>query len=141
METDDWQVLSQAEMRRRIQKYKGKKAYSRPKPGQKSTKIAIWDINLLIRLDNLKRLWDFVLGRKNFGRIVSKRLSRILLLLDAGRITKTQHGVYHFHDAPVVDPVREMRVSLGGAGVVLNKMQQDKAIPSMPDFSKVFEGR
>jgi hypothetical protein len=134
-------VLSQAEMRRRIQKYRGIRARTRPKPGDKSTKIAVHDIFLLVGSLNMSRLWDFVLGRKNFGRIISRRLSRILILLDAGRITKSQYGVYHFHDEPVAPVVREMRVSLGGAGVALSKMQQDKTMPVMPDFNKVFEGR
>lgn len=63
------------------------------------------------------------------------------MLVDAGRITKSQYGAYHFHDEPVAPVVREMRVSLGSNGVSLTK-QNNAAVPvTMPDFSKVFGGK
>lgn len=141
MKPDDFPILSQAELRRRIAKYRGESCRYRPKPHEKSTKIRIWDIILLAKIDPPRKLWLFLKGEYKFGPVVTRRLSRIVMLVDAGRITKSQYGAYHFHDEPVAPVVREMRVSLGSNGVSLNK-QNNAAVPvTMPDFSKVFGGK
>ena len=62
-------------------------------------------------------------------------------MLEAGRITKSQYGAYHFFDTPKAPIVREMRVAIGRGGVLLTKLPQLSPPATMPDFSKVFEGK
>lgn len=128
-------------MRLKLRKRIGKSYKSRGKPDEKSTTIHVWDINLLAKINNRHRIWAFISGKMGFGPVVSRRLSRILLMLEAGLITKSQYGAYHFHDEPKAPVVREMRVEIGRGGVLLTKLPQLSTPPTMPDFSKVFEGK
>ena len=80
-------------------------------------------------------------GNYTFARKTLVRLTRVMLLLDAGRITKNQYGVYQYHDAPVTTVVREMRVSLGGAGVSLTRLPVVEAPKAMPNFDNIFGGK
>lgn len=133
LQIDEHALLSHAEMRRRLQKYIGERHRHYPESGVKSDKIHIWDIALLTNLQQKpSRLWNFVSDKASFGPIVSKRLSRIIILLDNKMITKTQYGVYHFHEAPVAPVVKEMTFSLGG----LEKKQQFKTL----DINNLFGG-
>ena len=132
-------ILSNEELRRRLSRYKrgkGKKIDYKIN----STVICINDILLLSKINNKKRLWDFLMGRATFGRVVRKRLTDLVLLLDAGRITKTQYGAYHFHDEPVGVVVREMSVRIFGAGISLTRGAELKPQAKMPDFGAIFKG-
>ena len=91
-----------------------------------------------VREDDFRK---YLAGKLNFGNIRGRRLSRIIRLVEAGMITKIKHKKYVFHDHPVGEPLREMRVNIGVGGVSLTKVQQAAPPKTMPDFKSVFGGK
>lgn len=123
------------ELRRRIRVragvWKGIKSCSVPR----STQFRNIDIALLAKLTKYD-LYYWVHGRKltnsSFGRVRLQRLCDVVMRIDAGLITKSQAGVYHFHDTPQVPPVRTMRVSLLTGTIVGGiKTAEYKRMPSV----------
>lgn len=136
---EDWDIIPQDELRRRCLRYKGPKSPG-PRGQPRSTKIRLWDLAILGKFDE-QDFRKFCRGKKNFGNIRGRRLSRIIRLVEAGMITKIKHRKYVFHDHPVGEPLREMRVNIGVGGVSLTKVQQAAPPKTMPDFKSVFSGR
>lgn len=140
---NEWTLLSEDEVRRRLITYRGSASKYRPKPGTaKSTKIRIRDIALLSYVDR-PHIFHFISGKMKFGKIKLKRLSKILILADSGRITKSQFGVYHFHDEPQAKPVSDRRLNIDLIGGKVSMTLESKRLsPStFPDFSKIFGGK
>ena len=128
--------LTVDEIRMKLRRRTGDRRNKIPVSGQgKSTTLRQFDIALLARIDN-DDLSKFNLGKLRFGKIVLGRLIDILIRIDAGLITKSQYGVYHFHDEPVAKPVREMRISLGQGKIMqgVKVATYDK----MPAFNTLF---
>lgn len=134
----DGTFIEPNELKRRVLRYKGPVAKYRPKPGtEKSTKIRIWDIERLAGLYKL-HLFDWLYGTRNFGAVRLRRVSRIIELCDAGMITKAQYGVYQFHDKPVGQPMREMKLSLDAKGIKLGQAPKVEPKKEMPSFNQIF---
>ena len=136
---EDWDIIPQDELRRRCLKYKGPNSPG-PRGQPRSTKIRYWDLAILMK-DHEQNFRKWIAGNLNYGNIRRRRLSRIIRLVDAGMITKIKHGKYVFHDHPVAQPVREMRVNIGVGGVSLTRVQNEAPPKAMPDFKSVFGGR
>lgn len=110
----------------------------------KSTKIVLWDIALLSRVEK-KALTNFLRGQKWSAQracatVGQKRLAVVNEILDrcnGGYITKSQYGVYHFHDEPVVAPVRNMRVNLA-TGLIGKEIISPPKFRQMPSFNNLF---
>ena len=133
--------LDNDELRRRMLRHKGKRAFYRPLPGdEKSTTVRVWDIAVLCDIDHMT-LYKYLRCKISFGEKRRIRLSRIIRLLDAGMITKSQYGVYQIHDKPVVKPTTELKVSISlDKGVSIAKGNKESTPSVMPDFSKIFGG-
>lgn len=138
--------MTVVEARRILRRYVGKSSSKypgkNPKKGEgKSTVIHISDIALLMRVQRPK-LTFFSLDSKRiegkFGLILMGRLINILQQLEAGLITKSQYGVYHFHDEPVVKPRREMRMSFGGGMAKIMPGVKVATYDRLPGFKKLF---
>ena len=131
------------EVRRMLRRRAGKSEKVRPKSGEgKSVNIRIRDIALLSRID-CEDLYKFSKSLANckgrmFGLTRIRRLTNILLQVDAGLITKTQYGCYHFWETPQVKPVREMKMSLS-SGKIMPGIKEAK-FAQMPSFKKIFGG-
>jgi hypothetical protein len=126
------------EIRRMLRRRAGKKESVRPKSGEgKSTTIRMRDIALLARIDQ-EDLFKFSKELKRFGLIKLRRLINILLQIDAGLITKSQYGCYHFWETPQVKPVREMRLNLS-MGKIMPGIKEAK-FATMPSFKKILGG-
>ena len=129
------------EIRRMLRRRCGKKESVRPKSGEgKSTTIRIRDIALLARIDQ-EDLFKFSKrvpqsDGSRFGLKVLKRLTDILLQVDAGLITKSQYGCYHFWDTPQVKPVKEMKFNLG-TGRIMPGIKEAK-YDRMPTVGSIF---
>jgi hypothetical protein len=131
------------EIRRMLRRRAGKKESVRPKSGEgKSTTIRMRDIALLARLDNedlIKFSRDIAkYNGKKFGTVRIKRLTNILLQVDAGLITKSQYGVYHFHETPQVAPIKEMKFNMS-TGKIMQGIKEAK-FATMPSFKKILGG-
>lgn len=136
------------ELRRRIKRYLREKPKKAPPSGTgKSRVIALNDLLLLSGLDRAKsRVRKFLRGGHHYGISMKKmlRLQEVVILCDNHMITKSQVGVYHYHDEPVKPPVKEMKVSLFGKGGVqmlpgVKQVSAPKRM-KMPGVGKVFGG-
>ena len=136
---EDWEIIPQDELRRRCLRYKGPNSPG-PRGQPRSTKIRLWDLAILMKVHEVT-FREYIRGKKNFGNIRGRRLSRIIRLVEAGMITKIKHGKYVFHDHPVGEPLREMRVNIGVGGVSLTKVPQAAPPKTMPNFSTIFKGK
>lgn len=134
---DDWDVLSKDECLRRLLMIRGQCYRQRPTKNNKSTTFRVWDVAILAKVDycDLKKI---LRGKRTIGRIRIRRISRVLKQIEAGLVTKTQYGSYHFHDKPVKTAKREMRVMLGIGGVSMQKPVPARLPDTMPDFKSVF---
>ena len=132
-------VLSNEELRRRLAVYRGKVFKRKPTIDDKSTEFHLNDIFILSKINNNKRFYDFMMGRTTFGPRIRARLTKIVMTLDGGYATKTQFGVYHFYNKPVVPPRVVMTVNLGAGGLRLGVTQNNPA-PKMPAFMDIFKG-
>lgn len=132
-------MLPADELRRRIERYRGEKMNYRPPSGTgKSTKIVVWDIALMADIASCS-VFRFLAGTEKFGEKRRRKISRIVMLVDAGRVTKSQHGVYKFHDEPVAQAARGQRVNVDlRNGISLTNQMQEVAPPTMPEFLNVF---
>lgn len=134
------------ELRRRIRRYVREKPKKAPPSGTgKSRVIALNDLLLLSGLEQAKsRVRRFIRGGPHYGISMKKmlRLQEVVILCDNHMITKSQVGVYHYHDEPVKPPVKEMKVNLfGKQGVQLLPGVKQVDAPRrmvMPGFDKVF---
>jgi len=136
---EDWEIIPQDELRRMCSRYRGPNSPG-PRGQPRSTKIRFWDLAILMK-DHENNFRKWIAGNLNYGNIRRRRLSRIIRLVDAGMITKIKHGKYVFHDHPVGEPVREMRVNIGVGGVSLTKVQQAAPPKVMPNFATIFKGK
>lgn len=124
------------ELKRRLIAFRGRKI-ERPKPGSgKSVQFRMWDIALLSRMPP-SMIYQYLIGRRNWKPLTKTRVYRTLLLIEQGLVTKTQHGVYHFHDEPQRPPVRVMKIDLGTGRITQEK---EDSIPRLPSFRKTFGG-
>lgn len=136
--------MSPDEIRSALRRYRGKKSDTKFDTWEKSRKICLWDITLLagIRFDSHYRVYRFLKGTYKFGKVVSKRLSDTIRLVDMGLVTKTQYGCYHFHDEPPVKPEMKMQVQMvAGGGIRLTGQPAKVKEKEFPDFRKVFGGK
>lgn len=131
------------EMRRTLRRCTGK---WRGRNIQPNKKITMLDIALMSRIERKllgrfsnRRLGKFSTHSAYMGLKRMARLCNILSQIDAGMITKSQYGVYHFHEQPVKPPVRTMQVSLG-AGKIMPGMKV-ATVQRMPSFNKLFGGK
>lgn len=135
--------ISRDELRLKLSRRIGKRAYYRPKPGtEKSTNICIWDIALLARahcrsVRNFLQCKPCVPGYATAGQETLRRVNEILDLVNGGYILKSQYGVYHFFDTPQVAPVRNMRVNLL-TGMIGKEIYSPPVKQKMPSFTTVF---
>lgn len=129
-----------SELRRRLKFFKGKKVtskYERPKPGEgKSTTFRLHDIALLSRIDH-SDISNFLVHKEPFGKLRRERIWRIILQIEQGFISKTQYGVYHFHDEPKRKNVTVMQIDLNTGRFVEAKGEK---VIQMPSFGKIFGG-
>ena len=139
----EWPLLPLSEIRRLLTKYRDKKSIIYKK-AEKSNKICLWDIEVLAKIDRVT-FHEIIKGQKvvhpkrTFGEKRQRRLSRILVLLEAGRITKTQHGVYTIHDEPVKQPDnKRMSVKIGAGGLTLGVAKSYEPPKGLPNFLSVF---
>lgn len=95
----------------------------------KSTKITKSDIMLMARLSS----WDL----SEVGDVGLRRLCGILDLVNGGYVTKSQYGVYHFHEDQVVSPVKEMRFDIA-TGRITSSTATAKPVRKMPSWDKLF---
>lgn len=137
------------EFRRRLRRYRRERMNVRPKSGTGKSKVfSIYDLLLLSGLEQARtRVRHFIDGRHHYGISMKKllRLQEVLILCDNHMITKSQVGVYHYHDEPVKPPVKEMKVSLfgnGGAQMMpgVRQVEAPKRMV-MPGFGKIFGGK
>jgi len=131
--------MSAEEIRRRAAAYLGERPKCKPKNGEKSTVLRMYDIAFIAKIFMMD-FYGFYHGRKSFGKIRRRRISRVIRLFDAGLVQKIKHGKYVIHDKPFAAPKRQLRVSIGVDGVSLTKMRAEIPPKSMPDFSKIFGG-
>ena len=103
---------------------------------RKSKTIAIHDVALMARID-ISHIKKFLNGSEKLSKNGVVRITRILNLINAGMVTKSQYGVYHFHNEPVVAPVREMTLSVLH-GLILPGVKIEKPPARMPSFDKLF---
>lgn len=142
------ELLPLEEIRRRFRRYRREPPKVVPPPGTGKSKVmAQFDILLLAGLHTDKTsFYRFMKGGHHHG-ISNKRmlkLQEILVLCDNHMITKSQVGVYHYHDEPVKPPVKEMKVNLmgkGGPGLLpgVKQVEAPKRM-KMPGFDRVFGG-
>ncbi len=135
---EDWSIIDDEELKRRINRFRGKKSkYSSSGRLPKSTKIYVWDIAPLADVYRYD-LFRWLAGKRPMGNIRKRRLSRIVRLLEAGMITKSQYGKYTFHVEPVNPPPPQMKISLGSDGISISKVSNTVVPKSMPDFKSIF---
>jgi len=129
------------ELKRRLGVFRGKACKSksdRPKSGEgKSTTFRVHDIALLARIYR-NDLSNFLNGRLKLGPVKQGRLYNALLEVEGGLVTKSQYGVYHFHDTPQRPPVRFMQFDLATGRVRM--AEKEKGPGKMPGFDKLFGG-
>jgi hypothetical protein len=136
----DWEILSEDELRRRVLRYKGVQPSAKPPIGQKSTILRQYDIAYMSNID-IVNFCRWMKGKIKFGKVRCRRVSRIILLCDAGRVQKLKHKKYIFHDKPFAQPLREMRVNIDlKDGLSLTRGMQPVAPPTLPSFNDVFKG-
>ncbi len=138
-------LMPMNELRRILRKYAGVRARVRPKPGEeKSKNFTVWDIALICSLhDDRSRIYRFLKHEPKWGGLSKKALHRLnetITLLENRMITKSQYGVYHFHEKPVKPPVREMKVNLFGGVRLLPGVTQaiTPKRTEMPRFDSIF---
>ena len=138
---DEPTVWGNEELRRKILRYRGVRPKKKKRSDifEKSTEFHLSDILLLSKINNEKRFYDFIMGRTTFGPVVRARLTKVVMTLDSGCATKSQFGVYHFYDKPVVPPKREMTISFGSGGIKMG-VQSKPDSPKMPAFMEIFKG-
>jgi hypothetical protein len=137
-------TISEADLRMKIRRRTGEKSKGMPKKGKesRSTKICIWDICLLARAGE-RAMTGFLAGAprtKGYSTLGQKKLSVVNEIIDkvnGGYITKSQYGVYHFHDKPVVAPVRNMQVNLA-TGLIGKEIISPPKHEKMPNFQNLF---
>lgn len=112
------------------------KCAQKPDDPYRSKKIGMWDIALLARCDK-HNLLHWIQGKRPGGLRFMTRLCRVLNLVNGGYVTKSQHGVYHFHDEPAVAPVREMCVNLS-IGRITGEIRRPAPVKKMPSFQNLF---
>lgn len=145
-----WELpLTEDQLRMKIRRMAGKQANYRPHPDKaiKSTKFGIMDICLIARVDQ-RGLYYFLAGKERpppgkagnpCGQDALKRINETIDLIRGGYVTKSQIGVYHFHDEPAVAPMKEMRVNLM-KGVITGEVLLPPKPVKFPDFGKLFGG-
>jgi hypothetical protein len=138
--------ISEVELRLKLRRRVGKTYTCRPKPGtEKSTKICVYDIALLARA-NLRGVRNFLYGKPNIpghstcGQKTLARIDKVLDMVNAGLILKTQYGSYHFYETPQVKPVVTRTVNLD-TGRITGAVSTTKAPQKMPSFTTVFGDR
>lgn len=133
--------IAVTELRRRLIVLRGKRVRSkndRPKPGQgKSSTFRTHDIALLARVYR-NDLSNFINNKVTFGPTKLSRLYKALIEVEGGLVTKSQYGVYHFHDTPQRPPVRVMQLNLGTGRISMVKKEKEPG--KMPSFDKLFGG-
>ena len=134
----DLEILPAEELKRRVLRYRGVQPSCKPPVGQKSTILRQYDIAFMAKIRKDK-MCDWMHGRMNFGKVRLRRITRVILLCDAGRVQKLKHRKYIIHDKPFVQPLREMRVNIGADGVGLTRVMQPVAPPTLPSFKDVFK--
>ncbi len=135
-------IMTHDEIRSMLRLYTGKPCtYLNKNP--KSRVIRKWDILMLCGLHRERtEVRNFLRGKYKFGKKVTERLSRIITLIQQGRITKTQYGVYHFHDEPVVAEIKKtMSISIGKSGLSISNSSPIKEEKRFPNFNHVFGGK
>jgi hypothetical protein len=131
-------TISEMELKRRLGVWRGKPQKKRTKSGEgKSTAFQLYDIALLARIYRAD-LSNFMLGKVKFGEIKQRRLYSALLAIEGGLVTKSQYGVYHFHDAPQRPPVRFMKFDFSTGRVRMANKEKEPG--KMPSFDKIFGG-
>ena len=135
---EEWEILSNDELRRRALRYKGVQPKCKPPIGEKSTILRLYDLAFMAKID-LSHFHKWLRG-VNFGHIRRRRLSRVVLLCDAGMVTKHKHTRYTIHDKPVEQPIREMRVTLGVDGVGMTTARPTITPATLPNFNELFKG-
>lgn len=132
--------ISDSELRRRISLLRGKQVkrrIDRPLPGTgKSTDFRMIDLALLSRVDK-SDLSNFMAYRRQLGELTKARLYSKLREIEGGFITKSQLGVYHFHDEPQRQASVVMQIDLQ-TGVFVKP--QEPGAGGMPSFKKLFGG-
>ena len=138
--------IPREELWMKLRRRTGKPANYRPKRGtEKSTKICLWDIALLARA-NKRSLASFLAnepaipGHSTAGQKTLERVNRILDLVNAGLITKSQYGSYHFWTTPQVPPVVTRTINLDTCRIS-SAVSTPKAPSKMPSFTSVFGER
>lgn len=138
--------ISEAELRMKLRRRTGKVAKYRPKPGtEKSTRICVWDIALLARVPS-PALDSFLYGKPNIpgnscmGMKTLARLNEVLDMVNAGLITKSQHGCYHYWDTPQVPPVKTAKINLDNLRIQ-GALSTPKLPQKMPSFNALFGTR
>lgn len=147
--------LPLSEIRRLLLKHRGTATHLKCEKGrtwQKSTTLVLRDIAQLANVDK-RLLHEICRGETDFrtpepgrtkrrdtlGPRVRLRLSRILILIEAGRITKTQYKHYRFHETAQVAPAApRLRVQVGTSGPALTPLPPLSA-PALPSFATVFD--
>lgn len=131
--------IDQDELLRRLAVWRGKPVKSkseRPKPGTgRSTTIRIMDIALLSRIHR-ENLRLFMARKINFGPVRQLRLYKVLLQVEGGLITKSQYGVYHFHDTPQRAPVRIMQLDFSTGRI--KTAEKQKPAGRIPAWMEIF---
>lgn len=132
-------TMPSEELRRNLNRYRKTRKSLINNP-----KFTLLDLVLMARCYTERTyLYRFLNDKIGKGRKVSnsclKRLAELVLLVEKRMVTKSQLGVYHFHDTPQSKPVREMRVSFGkfGAQLVPGIIEQKKPT-TMPSFGVIF---
>lgn len=94
------------------------------------------DLALLSRV-NKSDLSNFLAQKKKLGEVQKIRLYNKLLEIEGGFVTKSQGGVYHFHDEPQRPPARIMQIDLVTGAIV---QTTERGAQRMPSFKKLFGG-
>ena len=137
----DTSVWSSDECRQRIEAYRGVVHRHLPVAGLKSKRIVLWDIAILSRIAK-EQLARWSVGNFTLGRVRLARLTRIIRMCDAGLITKSQYGAYHFHDEPKIRPAIQLKVNVNLTdGIRLSNISKPASQTGMPDFSTIFKGK
>lgn len=141
--TKPWTLdITREELRLKLRRRTGKSANYRPKSGtEKSTKICVWDIALLARA-NMRGVTSFLAnkpripGYSTCGQKTLERINKILDLVNAGLITKSQHGSYHYWTSPQVPPVVTRTINLD-TGRISSAISTPKIPQRLPSFGTV----
>lgn len=140
----DPDVPDDMQLRLRLHRHTGKEgsAYFSSKERANipfSTKICLFEISLISKV-NYRKLRAFRLNKPTAWKMHNaekKRIAAAIDLVESGRVTKTKHGVYTIHDEPVVEPVREMKLSMFG-GKILQGAKTVTAEDKFPSKKKLF---